>query len=334
MPTWYDAFGAEYNASNSNYTDQSQSNPTAVVGGSVHSVDVHNDQSNATFQQAHAGSGGYEAPSFGSDATNYNETHQYQNNPTAVIGDHIGSVDVHNNQSNYTEQQADAHSGGYEAPWSGSYAANSNATQQSQYNPTVVMGDHIGSVNVDNNQSNETHQQADAHSGGYEAPWFGSSAANSNETYQSQNDPTLVFGGSGGSVGHVDVHNNQSNETYQQADAHSGGYEAPWFGSSAMNSNETHQYQNNPTLVFGGSGGSIGSVDVHNNQSNETFQQADAHSGGHDLLGFPSSGGASNFNFTTQIQADPTIVIGDHIGSVDVHNSQSNATEQLALAHH
>jgi hypothetical protein len=277
MSTWYDAFGAEYNASNSNYTDQSQSNPTAVAGGSIQSVDVHNNQSNETYQQADAHSGGYEAPSFGSSAANYNETYQSQNNPTVVLGDHIGSVDV------------------------------------------------------DNNQSNETHQHADAHSGGYEAPWFGSSAMNSNETYQSQNNPTVVLGDH---IGSVDVHNNQSNETYQQADAHSGGYEAPWFGSSASNFNETHQSQNDPTFVFGGSGGGVGHVDVHNDQSNATLQQADAGSGAHGLFGFPSSGEASNFNFTTQVQANPTIVIGDHIGDVDVHNSQSNVTEQLALAHH
>jgi hypothetical protein len=219
MPTWNEAFG---NAINSNYTDQSQSNPT-VVSGSVHSVDVHNDQSNATFQQADAGSGGYHSPGFPSfaDANNYNETHQSQNNPTAVIGDRIGSVDVHNSQSN---------------------------------------------------------------------------------------------------------------ETYQQADASSGGHGL--HGADANNFNFTTQSQNNPTLVFGGSGGSVGHVDVHNDQSNATFQQADAGSGGHDLHGFPSFAGAGNFNFTTQVQADPTIVIGDHIGSVDVHNSQSNATEQLALAHH
>ena len=217
MPTWNEAFG---NAINSNYTDQSQSNPTVVSGGSVHSVDVHNDQSNATFQQADAVSGSYHSPGFPSfaDANNYNETHQSQNNPTAVIGDHIGSVDVHNSQSN---------------------------------------------------------------------------------------------------------------ETYQQADAISGGHGL--HGADANNFNFTTQSQNNPTLVFGGSGGSVGHVDVHNDQSNATFQHADAGSGGH---GLPSFGGAGNFNFTTQVQADPTIVFGDHIGSVDVHNSQSNATEQLALAHH
>jgi len=223
MPTWYDAFGAEYNASNSNYTDQSQNNPTAVSGGGIHSVDVHNDQSNATSQQADAGSLGYHSPGFSSfaDASNYNETHQSQSNPTLVFGNHIGSVDVTNNQSNETYQQADAGSGGH-----------------------------------------------DLH-----GPSF-AGASNFNFTSQSQNDPTLVFGGSGG-------------------------------------------------------GGGVGHVDVHNDQSNATFQSADAGSGGHSPFA-----GASNFNFTTQVQADPTIVIGDHIGSVDVHNSQSNVTEQLALAHH
>ena len=150
-----------------------------------------------------------------------------------------------------------------------------------------------------------------------------SSAANYNETNQYQSNPTVV---SGDHIGSVDVNNEQSNYTSQQANAHPGGYEAPWFGSSssAANYNETNQYQNNPTLVLGGD--HVGSVDVHNDQSNGTFQQADAGSGGHGLPGF--LGGASNFNITTQVQADPTIVIGDHVGSVDVHNSQTNGTEQ------
>ena len=51
---------AEY-ASNWNSTDQYQNNPTVVYGG-VHSGDVHNSQSNDTYQQADAGSSGYASP--------------------------------------------------------------------------------------------------------------------------------------------------------------------------------------------------------------------------------------------------------------------------------
>ena len=178
---------SEY-ASNWNSTDQYQDNPTAVAayspaayspaayGGGVHSVDVHNSQSNDTYQQADAGSsgypspyqhadpgsGGYESPytyqpHFGGDATNYNETHQYQNDPTVVLGDHIGKVDVHNDQSNATFQQADAGSGGH------SEANNFNFTTQVQANPVVVVGDHIGSLDVHNSQSNMTEQLALVH---------------------------------------------------------------------------------------------------------------------------------------------------------------------------
>lgn len=213
MSTWYDAFGAEYNASNFNYTDQSQSNPTVVSGGHVGPVDVANNQSNATFQDADAGFGGRFSPFAGGHAENFNATHQDQSNPTAVFGEHIGAVDVHNNQSNATYQQADAGSGGFHLPGFGPEAINVNVTTQTQANPTVIVGDHIGPVDVENNQSNATLQQADAGgSGGFFG--FGSDASNFNATSQVQNDPTIIFADH---VGPIHVDNNQSNVTEQFA---------------------------------------------------------------------------------------------------------------------
>ena len=278
MSTWYDAFGAEYNASNWNSTDQSQNNPTVVAGGHVGPVDVSNSQSNATSQIADAGSFGHFSPFSGGQATNFNETHQDQSNPTVVLGGHVGPVDVHNDQSNATYQQADAHSGGYFSPYSGGQATNFNETQQDQTNPTLVFGSHVGPVDVHNSQSNATFQDAGAGSGGFGLPGFHG------------------------------------------------------FGPDAININVTTQVQADPTIVVGDH---VGPVTVDNSQSNATFQQADAGSGGFGFPGFHGFGSdASNFNATTQVQNDPTIVLGDHIGSVDVHNSQSNGTEQLALADH
>jgi hypothetical protein len=101
----------------------------------------------------------------------------------------------------------------------------------------------------------------------------------------------------------------------------------------ASNSNATEQFQSNPTAIFGGQ---VGDVHVNNTQTNETYQDADATGGfGHGLPHFPGFGGeagASNDNLTLQIQANPTVILGDKIGDVDVSNTQSNATVQDADA--
>ena len=220
MPTWDEEFGKALNANNSNYTDQSQSNPTAVAGGGVHSVDVHNDQSNATFQQADAGSGGYHFARL----PLFRRCEQLQRDPSIPEQPSPSSSAITSVRSTCTTARA------------------TRPTSRPTPAPVAMV-----------------------------------CTAPMRTTTTSRPSPRTTRPSSAAAV-----------------------------AASVM---------------------STCTID----QSNATFQQADAGSGGH---GFPSFAGASNFNFTTQVQADPTIVIGDHIGSVDVHNSQSNATEQLALAHH
>ncbi len=179
MSSWMDAFMRDYDASASNYnaTGQSQANPTAVMGGTVGDVHVSNSQSNDTQQTADADSGGFGhglrgfdlGHGFGgdADASNGNLTIQTQANPTAVIGGHVGDVDVTNTQTNDTHQSADANSSGFGHGFLGfggdADASNLNLTIQTQANPTVILGDKIGDVDVTNTQTNDTYQSADAH---------------------------------------------------------------------------------------------------------------------------------------------------------------------------
>ena len=115
---------------------------------------------------------------------------------------------------------------------------------------------------------------------------------------------------------------------YGASDGDSATYRPP---TRASNSNATFQSQVNPTAIFGGH---IDDVHVANNQANETYQSADADGGLGGFRGFHGFGGAdaSNDNLTLQIQANPTVIVGDRIGDVDVTNNQVNGTHQSADA--
>ncbi len=101
-------------------------------------------------------------------ASNVNGTAQYQSNPTQVTGGG-GPIDVSNSQSNATGQSAVADAGdfggfGYGGLFGGggdAGASNFNLTVQSQFNPTLVIGD-TGPINISNSQSNLTTQHAAA----------------------------------------------------------------------------------------------------------------------------------------------------------------------------
>ena len=95
-------------------------------------------------------------------ATNSNSTDQSQYNPTDIS--HVGGdVHVTNVQSNATSQDIsglglDLGGGhGHGGEMFGFEGDNSNATSQSQYNPTDISHVH-GSVSVENFQGNATDQ--------------------------------------------------------------------------------------------------------------------------------------------------------------------------------
>jgi hypothetical protein len=121
---------------------------------------------------------------------------------------------------------------------------------------------------------------------------------------------------------------------------------SPWLAAfmqdyasaSASNVNATAQNQSNPTEV---SGKDLGPINVENSQTNMTGQTADADASdlggfGHGGFGHGFGGGAdadaSNFNLTLQNQVNPTVIIGEHTGPINVENSKTNGTFQTADA--
>lgn len=208
MPTWYDAFGAEYNARNWSDTDQSRNSHGIAADRHFEPVDRHDNHGSAASHHADGRLAGF----FGNHAADHDETrhhHHHHHHPAAAVGEHAGPVDVLDSHGSAGAGADGHHLPG--VPGFGVEVVNFNITTQVQADPTIIVGDNVGPVDVSNSQSSATFQQADAGFGDYHLPGipaFGAEVVNFNITTQIQADPTIVVGDN---IGPVDVSNSQGN---------------------------------------------------------------------------------------------------------------------------